>query len=189
MRNILLAVLLCVFVLPASARQTREWEQFLYQLSELEDVESASWEASFDLLCELEENPININTATREDLELLPFLTAKDIEDISEYIYKYGPMKSLGELVMIRDLDYFKRRLLFYFTYAGDVKKPVFPKIKNIVEYGRHEVVGTIKIPFYSRKGDEKGYLGYPYKHSVRYDFTYSDYVRFGLSGKISGCR
>lgn len=183
MRNILLALLLCVFVLPASARQTREWEQFLYQLSELEDVESASWEASFDLLCELEENPMNINTATREDLELLPFLTAKDIEDISEYIYRYGPMKSLGELVMIRDLDYFKRRLLFYFTYAGDVKKPVFPKIKNIVEYGRHEVIGTIKIPFYSRKGDEKGYLGYPYKHSVRYDFTYSDYVRFGLLG------
>lgn len=184
MRNIFpIMLLMCVFVLSANARQTREWEQFLYQLSELEDVESASWETSLDLLYELEENPMNINTATREDLEQLPFLTAKDIEDISEYLYRYGPMKSLGELVMIRDLDYFKRRLLFYFTYAGDVKKPVFPKIKNIFKYGRHEVIGTIKIPFYTRKGDEKGYLGYPYKHSVRYDFSYSDYVRFGLLG------
>lgn len=84
------------------AEQTHEWEQFLYQLSELEDIESSSWESSFELLCDLEENPININTASREDLEQFPFLTAKDVENISEYIYRYGPMKSLGELVMIK---------------------------------------------------------------------------------------
>lgn len=55
------------------AEQTHEWEQFLYQLSELEDIESSLWESSFELLCDLEENPININTASREDLEQFPF--------------------------------------------------------------------------------------------------------------------
>lgn len=134
------------------AEQTHEWEQFLYQLSELEDIESSSWESSFELLCDLEENPININTASREDLEQFPFLTAKDVENLSEYIYRYGPMKSLGELVMIKDLSYYKRRLLFYFTYAGDTHKKGFPSFKNIVKYGKHEVVGTIKIPFMTEK-------------------------------------
>lgn len=183
MKNKLIILLLLFPLLTINAEQTHEWEQFLYQLSELEDVESSAWESSFDLLCDLEENPININTASREDLEQFPFLTAKDIEDICEYLYRYGPMKSLGELVMIRDLSYYKRRLLFYFTYAGDVDKRIFPSLKNIFKYGKHEVVGTIKIPFYNRKGDINGYQGYKYKHSVRYDFDYGNYVRFGFLG------
>ena len=165
------------------AAQQREWEQYLYQLGELEDVKTEESEYYFDMLCDLEKNPMNINTATREELEQLPFLTAKDVEDISEYLYRYGPMKSLGELAMIRDLDYFKRRLLFYFTYAGRVEEKMFPKLSNIVKYGEHDIIGTAKVPFYERRGDREGYLGYQYKHSVRYDFTYGSYVRLGFLG------
>lgn len=115
MKKLIIFIFLFCISLHIDAEQTHEWEQFLYQLSELEDIESSSWESSFELLCDLEENPININTASREDLEQFPFLTAKDVENISEYIYRYGPMKSLGELVMIKDLSYYKRRLLFLF--------------------------------------------------------------------------
>lgn len=170
-------------VAESNAQQERGWELYLDYLSETEEFESVSWDTSFEMLCDLEENPININTATREELEQLPFLSAKDVEDISEYIYKYGAMKTLGELVMIKDLSYAKRRLLFFFTYAGEVKKPGFPKLDNIMKYGKHDFIGTLKIPFYTRKGDEKGYEGYQYKHSVRYDFTYGDYVRVGFLG------
>ncbi len=183
MKKLIIFIFLFCISLHIDAEQTHEWEQFLYQLSELEDIESSLWESSFELLCDLEENPININTASREDLEQFPFLTAKDVENISEYIYRYGPMKSLGELVMIKDLSYYKRRLLFYFTYAGDTHKKGFPSFKNIIKYGKHEVVGTIKIPFYDRKGDINGYQGYKYKHSVRYDFDYGDYLRLGFLG------
>lgn len=182
-KKLCLAIFMFFFICLSANGQQHEWEQYLYQLGELEDIESSSWESSFDLLCDMEENPININTATREELEQIPFLTARDVENISEYIYRYGPMKSLGELAMIRDMDYYKRKLLFYFTYAGDVKKKGFPKIKNIVKYGKHDIIGTLKIPLYKRKGDKSGYLGYQYKHSVRYDFTYGDYVRFGIIG------
>ena len=112
MKKLIIFIFLFCISLHIDAEQTHEWEQFLYQLSELEDIESSSWESSFELLCDLEENPININTASREDLEQFPFLTAKDVENISEYIYRYGPMKSLGELVMIKDLSYYKRRLI-----------------------------------------------------------------------------
>lgn len=183
MKNVFFILLLFCQINSAYAEQIHEWEQFLYQLSELEDIESSSWESSFNLLCDLEMNPININTATRDELEQLPFLTAKDIEAISEYLYRYGPMKTLGELVMIKDLSYFKRKLLFYFTYAGNEDKKHFPSLGNIMKYGKHEVVGTIKFPFYDRKGDIKGYQGYKYKHSLRYDFSYGDYVRLGFLG------
>lgn len=163
--------------------QQREWEQYLYQLGEIEDFESSELENSYDMLCDLEKDPININTASREELEQLPFLTSKDVENIAEYIYRYGAVKSLGELAMISDLDYFKRRLLSYFTYAGDVAKGKYPSLSNIAKYGKHEILGSFKIPFYERKGDKKGYMGYQYKHSLMYDFTYGDYVRLGVLG------
>lgn len=172
-----------MFVVCVLHAQQHEWEQYLYQLGEMEDIESAEWENSYDMLCDLEKNPININTATREELEQMPFLTSKDVECIAEYIYKYGAVKSMGELAMISELDYFKRRLLSYFTYAGDVSRDKFPSFKNIMKYGKHDILGSLKVPFYVRKGDEKGYLGYQYKHSLRYDFTYGDYVRLGVLG------
>lgn len=178
-----LIILLIFFSSHVSAQQKHEWEQYLYQLSEMEDIEADVWESYYDMLCDLEANPININTATREELEQLPFLTAKEVEDISEYLYLHGPMKSLGELAMIESLDYFKRRLLFYFSYAGEVKGKTFPTMKNILKYGKHDLMGTVKIPFYKRKGDKDGYAGYQYKHSIRYDFTYGDRVRLGVLG------
>jgi len=178
-----LIILFAFFSLHANAQQKREWEQYLYQISEMNDTESDVWESYYDMLCDLEANPININIATREELEQLPFLTAEEVEDISEYLYLHGPMKSLGELAMIENLDYFKRRLLFYFTYAGEVESRTFPSMKNILKYGKHDVMGTVKVPFYTRKGDKDGYEGYQYKHSIRYDFSYGDRVRFGVLG------
>lgn len=178
-----LIILFAFFSLHANAQQKREWEQYLYQISEMNDTESDVWESYYDMLCDLEANPININTATRKELEQLPFLTAEEVEDISEYLYLHGPMKSLGELAMIENLDYFKRRLLFYFTYAGEVESRTFPSMKNILKYGKHDVMGTVKVPFYTRKGDKDGYEGYQYKHSIRYDFSYGDRVRFGVLG------
>lgn len=172
-----------LFVVLSLYSQQHEWEQLLYQLGEMEDVESSVWENSYDMLCDLEENPININTATREELEQMPFLTAKDVECIAEYIYDYGPVKSMGELAMIRDLDYYKRRLMAYFAYAGEIREDKYPSFNNIMKYGKHDIAGTLKVPFYKRRGDEKGYMGYQFKHSVRYDFTYGDYLRIGFLG------
>jgi len=183
MKTDIILLLLCVFCLPVCAQQERGWEALLDELAEREDFESVDWESHYDFLSELAYNPLNINTATRDELEQLPFLTANDVEDISEYIYRYGPMKSLGELVMIKSLEYYKRQLLFYFAYAGEAKKSQFPKLSNILKYGKHDVTATLKVPFYERKGDTKGYYGYQYKHSVKYDFTYSDYVRLGFLG------
>ncbi|MDO4161187.1 MAG: helix-hairpin-helix domain-containing protein [Prevotellaceae bacterium] len=173
--------LICTCV--AYAQGTREWEQYLFQLGEIEDIEASTWETYYDYLYELEENPLNINTATREDLEQIPFLSVNDVESISEYLYKYGPMRSLGELALIEKLDYFKRKLLFYFTYAGEEEKPSFPKLDNILKYGKHNFLGSLRIPLYERKGDKNGYEGYQYKHSVKYEFTYGDYVKFGFLG------
>ena len=165
------------------AQRSSSWESYLEQIQDMDDFESISWDDYTDILTNLSEHPININTATREDLEQFPFLTAQQIEDIQAYIYQYGPMKSLGEIAMIESIGYYQRQLLSYFVYPGEITSKTTLTLKNILKYGKHEIVGSMKIPFYERKGDKNGYLGYKYKHWFRYNFTYGQNVKFGILG------
>lgn len=170
-------------MLGMSAQEERPWNQYLNEVMTAEDAESASWEETYDLLCELEQHPLDINLATREQLEELPFLSAQQVEGIMEYRDRYGFLKSLGELQMIPALDYRQLQLLPFFVYVGEEPEAGFPSLKAIAKYGKQELTATMRVPFYERKGDKEGYLGYPYRHWLRYQFTYGDNLKFGLVG------
>ena len=181
MRYISVSILL-LFSLLLHAQAHQPWGKYLDELGELEDIESDEWESSYDLLSDLYANPMNLNVITREDLEQLPFLTSEQIQDICEYVYKYAPLQSVHELSMIESLDITRRKLLECFVYIGQSpQETTIPSMKNILKYGKQEFVGTFKLPFYDRHGDEKGYLGYKYKHWLRYTFQYSQQVKLGL--------
>lgn len=164
--------------------QDDSWQDVIAELATSDDMESPAWDNTIDLLTELADSPIDINNATREDLERLPFLSDIQIEDIMAYLYQYGSMKSEGELAMIVSLDPLRRKLLTRFIFFGEKNEDrKFPKLSDISKYGKHDILASIKVPFYERKGDKNGYLGYQYKHSIRYTFSYSDYVKIGLTG------
>ena len=169
--------------LGVKAQEVRPWEQYLNDVMTQEDMASSAWEQTYDLLCELEQHPLDINQATREQLEELPFLSAQQIEGIVEYLWRYGRMESLSELQMIRPLDYAQRRLLTYFVYVGEEPQASLPKLRDIARYGQNELMAYARIPFYERKGDTDGYLGPKYRHWLRYQFTYGDQVKLGLVG------
>ena len=171
----------------AMAQNQRPWEQYLNEVMTIEDAGSTAWEQTYELLCELEQHPLNINHATREQLEELPFLSAQQVEGIMAYLWRYGRMESLGELMMISELDYPQRRLLTYFLYVDEQesandRQPV-PSLRNIAKYGHHELIATGRVPFYERKGDNEGYLGSKYRHWLRYQFAYDDQVKAGIVG------
>ena len=163
-----IAVWLCWLPMALWAQEERPWSEYLNEVMTVEDVESAQWEETYEWLCELEQHPLDINLATREQLEELPFLSAQQIEELVEYRDRYGPMKSLGELQMIRSLGYRQRQLLSAFVFVGEEPKVGFPSLKQVVRNGRHELTATARIPFYERRGDNDGYLGYPYRHWLR---------------------
>ena len=160
------------------------WEECFEQFYAESEINESDKEEIFVLLSELAEHPLDLNTATREDLERIPFLNAQQIEDIQAYVYQYHGMRTLGELSMIESLDFQRRQLLSYFVYLSPVSdnKP-FPSLKEILSKGHHTLLFTCKAPFYQQKGDINGYLGYPYKYSFRYNFHYHDYFQIGLIG------
>ena len=165
------------------------WQQLLSDLSSSEDFEHVAWQDYEEDLEEMAQHPVNLNTATREELERMPFLTASQVEDILFYIYRYGQLKSMSELTLISSIGWYQRQLMSCFFYvADDGSKPAFPSLKTIAQYGKHEVMGMLKVPFYERKGDASGtdgYLGYPYKHGLRYQFRYGMRGMPGFSGAI----
>ncbi len=181
-------ILFLLLFLPSVAFAQEQWREEIrrivdnmqWTMSDGEDVEQAM-EEMYDMLCDIHENPINMNTATREELERLPFLRPKQVEAICEHLYLYKGMRTLAEFHLIPTIDYECRKLIGLFVYIGKRKDDGFPEIKNIVKYGRHKLTTMAKLPLYDRSGDRNGYLGYKYKHWMRYDFTYHDNVRLGF--------
>lgn len=163
---------------------SQSWEELLQQLCDNEDFESDHWNDILESLADLALHPININASTGEDLHQIPFLTDQEIEDIEEYLYRYGTVTSLGELAMIPSISYIKRKLLTFFIFAGPPEKISSKlKMKDLLHYGKHRVLLTGKIPLYERKGDKEGYLGYPYRHQLRYQYQYKERIKMGIVG------
>ena len=167
----------------AAAQDDQSWEDVLREVMTVEDGESAEWEETLQLLTAMEQQPMDLNAATREEFETLPFLTAQQLDELAEYLYRYGPMKSMNELRMVASLDYQRIRLLNHFCRVGIAQQPEFPKWKDVLRYGRQELTAYARVPLYERKGDQNGYLGYPLKHWVQYNFNYGDYVKAGFIG------
>ena len=108
-----------------SLRDNADWQQQVELLMDFDDEESSeAWEQQMELLSDLHEQKIDLSTATREDLEQLPFLSAEQVEQICEYLYRYGPMQSLAELAMIESLDPATRRLLREFVKLPTSQTP-----------------------------------------------------------------
>ena len=173
-------VLRCIGAEPV-AKPVHPWLPLLDEITTLDDTEHESWEEMYDVLCQLEDHPLNINSASREQLEHIPFLNAQQVEDIQAYIYQYGAMRSLGELAMIGSIDYYTRRLLTYFVVAAEPEHKDKLRWSDLQKYGRHEVMLTARVPFYERRGDKEGYLGDRFAHTLRYRFQYHDRVSAGL--------
>lgn len=189
-RNLLVLLLLFVTAINIDAQQKGDWEDILQEVIANDEEETYSWDQLYEALQDMEDQPLDLNTATDEEIGTIPFLTAKQVEDLCEYRYRYGPIVSLDELVAINSIDYYRRKLMRYFTYVTDktYAKDKFPSLSDVLKYGKNELTSLAKIPTYERKGDKKGYAGYPVKNWLRYNFTFGQYLKLGITaGQDSG--
>ena len=171
------------------------WESVLETLLSDEELSGDAIEELADIYESLHETPLNINTATREELAMLTFLTDRQIEDIHAYIYMHGPMLTLGELQLTGSLDYNTRQLLRHFVYAGPLpEKNEKLKLSDVLADGRSELIARMDIPLYLRDGfryhspqeleryPNCAYTGGRLSHNLRYSFNWHNRIRFGMS-------
>ncbi|MDO4163892.1 MAG: helix-hairpin-helix domain-containing protein [Bacteroides sp.] len=181
--GILVSILLLAPMLRAQDTNLLLWEENIEQLSM--DDEDRNWEDELEELSARLQNPIDLNTATREQLEQFPFLTDLQIENLLAYVYIHGPMQTLYELQAVEEMDKRTIDLLLPFVCVKPVDEAAkYPSLKSMLKYGKHEALARMDVPFYTRKGYEKNYLGPPLYHSLRYSFRYGDYLQMGITGE-----
>jgi len=164
-----------------------------------ESEEAVDYDSFYEDLIQCSENPINLNKASRDDLEQLPFLTDVQIENILAYIYQSGPMHTVFELQLIEGLDMtdIRRMLPFVFTgEGGDPKKHIY--WRDLLKYGKNELYFRMDKGLETKEGYQftpeedvntpettsTTYPGNELYHSVKYRFHYKDRILVGLSAE-----
>lgn len=182
--------LLAVCALCASAQQTlsftytdTDWDTFISEYTadeERTDEDDDTWLLQLEELKQLHEQPLNINTATVEELRRIPFLTDEQIEQIHAYIYLHGQMQTLGELRLVPLMDDRTMQWLHLFAYAQEAKAD---KEASPFAHLRQELSSRLDIPLYYRKGymTSNGYAGDPLYQRIRYEIGNKRHFRAGL--------
>ena len=160
------------------------WEDFLEAYTDDEEhTEDEAWEARLEELKQLHDQPLNINTATVDELLQLPFLTEEQIEQIHADIYLNGAIRHLGMLRLLRSIDDDTWRKLLLFVYAGEPAPGNLSFKERLLHGIRHTFSSRTDIPLYYRKGFvvRDGYVGDPLYHRIKYQLSGSRHLAAGL--------
>ncbi len=170
---LLIILSLCPFCLHA---QSLNWEDFVQMAMDDEQADREDWAEHMEYLAQIHDNPLNINTATYDDLAQLPMLNEEQIMEIHTYIFLHHGMRSLSELMAIPSIDARTRHILSLFLYAGPWEKEWQDTVslRHMLSKAKHEVRGRVDIPLYYRVGymkptNQGGYAGQPVATRTQY--------------------
>jgi len=164
----------------------------IFEQYSAETEEDVDYESFYNDLIGLLESPIQLNSATRDDLEKLPFLSDVQIENILAFIYKNGRLNSLYELQLIEGLDLTDVRRLLPFVVLGNVNTSTDKIYWNeIFKYGKSDIFLRFDKSAQLKKGYEPvandsgivstPYLGSPLYNSFKYNFKFKNKLLFGV--------
>ncbi len=187
-------VLIAIFCFSDLANaQENIWQNYLIELAD-EETSEAQIESMYEYLKQLEENPFNLNTVSREDLEQFPLLSLEQATSLTDFLEKNRPVYTVYELRNVPRLDYKTVELILPFFYVGEMKVDNRLKLKDILQYGRNEVqlrfdktlekragYGTFTDSILQKYPNRK-YQGEDFYNSVRYRFSYRDKISAGIT-------
>lgn len=198
-KNIILIFILFLFGQKLFAQQEPITKQTLEDL--IEDIASNTdaeidYSSLYDDLNYYLNNPLNINTATEEDLERLHILNDFQIKSLLDYIEKNGPMLSVYELQLVFGFSMDDILMILPFIQISDEQTEQAFKFKNAIKYGNHQVflrgqevleeqVGYSPISDSALlENPNSRYLGSSYKMYTKYKYNYKDKIYWGFTAE-----
>ena len=183
----LLRIPIFLYFLFCSSLVTGQDSIAVLSINLLEDLLENNDEANYDFftlyddLQEYLKNPLNINTATEEELQNLQMLTDIQIADILDHRSRYGPFLSKYELQSVPSLDIgILRALIPLITEGGERKNHTF---KSILDESTSTLFFKTKRVLEERRGFQDGsYQGDPNHLFARYNFSSGRNVRAGIT-------
>ena len=174
-------------------RQTVEtlMENLSEELEEDADIEQIAEDLEYFL-----QNPINLNTATAEDLSKLHFLNEFQIASLTDYVRRNGPMLTLYELAMVDGFDQTDIFRLLPFVRVADTGDESKFSLKRAVKYGKNELFSRVTLVGEEQDGfasvpdsvrlsePEKHYPGNRAKIFSRYSFNFNRQLMAGITAE-----
>ncbi|MDR1653364.1 MAG: helix-hairpin-helix domain-containing protein [Prevotellaceae bacterium] len=166
------------------------------QYAEEQDSE-IDFESFYEILSALNQNPVNLNITTREQLENLPFLSENQVENILEFRYLYGNFNTIYELQLIDGLDMTDIRRMLPFVFVGESLSNQRDKIyfREIFTRSKNELLMRYDQTIEQRSGFKtsenqpdtaagSNYLGEPFYTSIKYKFNFRNRILAGFQAE-----
>lgn len=198
MKNYLcLLLFIFFFIYTATLRaQHEDWRKLVEQLAE-EGMNEATIENIYEELLQLEDNPLNLNMVTREQLENFPLLSLKEADAIYRFLEKNRPLYTLFELRNVPFINIKTVETILPFFYVGEVEgKKLHPQAADILKKGRHELQFRLDKTMTPRAGygkfpdsvlaqkPNKKYAGEDFYTSLRYSLRYRNKIQMGFTAE-----
>jgi hypothetical protein len=142
------------------------------------------------------QNPINLNSATADDLAKLHFLNEFQIASLIEYVRQNGPMLTIYELAMVDGFDQTDAfRLVPFVTVSGAAEQSGL-NVKRALSRGKNELFSRVtkvteQLDGFADVSDsvrnaspEKYYPGNDLKIFSRYSFNYNRQLMAGITAE-----
>ncbi|GAB4031280.1 ComEA family DNA-binding protein [Spirosoma gilvum] len=172
----------------APVRRDADISRYLQDLFPVQ-TEGIDYQAVYDALTQLYANPIDLNTATRDELAATYLLSERQLTSLANYRAEFGDLLSIYELQVVPDFDLPTiRRLLPFVDIAGTRGLlGALPTPTDNYLIVRYERVLEEQKGFSEATPDKKGnlptrYLGDASQWYVRYRYSRPRAFSFGLT-------
>ena len=137
------------------------------------------------------DHPLNLNTATKEEIESLNLLSPFQIRTLLNTRVKKGDFLTIYELRNLDGFDYITIQNLVPFVMVSESKKSDNFNLKRSLKFGSHEVMSLWGIvleeqegytPHDSNSSENSRYEGDPNRLYLRYRFKHSNKLSFGIT-------
>ncbi|MCX6292673.1 MAG: helix-hairpin-helix domain-containing protein [Bacteroidetes bacterium] len=146
-----------------------------------------------DQLNAYKDHPLNLNTASRENLENIVLLNDLQVQALLDHIDKYGKLISIEELQSIDGFDLETIYNILPFVHVNDIGENPKLNLKNMLANGKSAVFIRWQQVLEEQKGfspknestgDTHRYYGSPAKLYARYRFSFNEQISFGITAE-----
>lgn len=132
----------------------------------------------------LTNNPVDLNTASQDELKSLLMLNDQQILALKEHLKKFGALLKPEELQVIDEFAPDQIRLLLPFIKTGNASKFVKTTLAKGIQNIHQSFLFRLQSPLHRNPIEESTFTGSPEKLCFRYKLSSSDRFRIGLNGE-----
>ncbi len=194
---VIFLLLLSTFLVAQENRMNKTSEEIIDNY--IEEI-SSNTDKSIDMTTLYEDltyylnDPLNINTATKEDLDKLQLLSDFQISSLLTYIQDYGQILSIYELLNVNGFNEEYVRLILPFVTVEKTSPFLGFDPKKALKYGTNKIYLRTQRILQEQQGyspitdsalaanPNSRYLGDPMHYYVRYNFNYKNKLSWGIT-------